>query len=215
MQVELHFGDHTEVAAAATQRPVQIGVLGRVRGHEGSVGQHHIGGPEVVDGQTVGTGEVADAAAEGQAGDAGGRDDAAGGGEPEGVRGMVEVAPVAAALYAGRPLLRVDADALHRAEVQDDAVVDGAEPRHAVGARADGEVESALAGGVDGDAHIGDVDGADDREGSAVDHRVVHRAGLVVDRRLCGDHLAADRFEHGQYGCAVHFRSLDGSDRVS
>ena len=100
--------------------------------------------------------------------------------------------------------LRVDPDPLHRAEVEHDAVVDRPEPGNAVRAVPDGEGEAALAGRVDGDAYVGDVYRAHDREWAPVDHRVVDGTRLVVLGRLCGDHLAAGGVEDRECWSAVH-----------
>ena len=48
VQRELELGDDAEVAAAAAQRPVQVGVLGRRRGHDAAVGGDDLRRHEVV-----------------------------------------------------------------------------------------------------------------------------------------------------------------------
>jgi hypothetical protein len=64
-----------EVFAASSQSPEEIRVLSLIRGNEAPVCQHHIGLDQAVDGQAIFAGEVADPAAESQAGNAGRRDD--------------------------------------------------------------------------------------------------------------------------------------------
>ena len=152
-----------------------------------AVGQHHVHVEQVVDGEAAGAREVADAAAEGEAADAGGGDDAAGGRQAEGVGGVVDVAPGAAALDAHGAVRRIDADALHRDEVDHQAVVADAEAGAVVPAAADGDEEAVLAGEVDGGDHVGDVRAAGDQRGLAVDHRVVDLAGGVVARVVRAD----------------------------
>ena len=49
VQAQLERRDDAEVAAAAAQRPVQVGVLVGARAHAAAVGQHDLGGDEVVD----------------------------------------------------------------------------------------------------------------------------------------------------------------------
>ena len=102
MQPEEERGDDAEVAAAAANRPEEVGVLVCAGRHEAAVGQHHVGFEQVVDRQTALAGQVAEAAAEGEAADAGGRDDAARRGQAEGVGGVVDVAPGAAARRPAR-----------------------------------------------------------------------------------------------------------------
>ena len=65
---------------------------------EAAVGQDDVGLEQVVDREPELAGQVADAAAEGDAADAGGGDDAARRRQTEGVGGMVEVAEQGAAL---------------------------------------------------------------------------------------------------------------------
>ena len=64
----------------------------------------------------------------------GGRDDAARRRQPEGVAGVIHVAPGRAAFRTGRAADRVHADAAHARQVRDDAAVRGAEARDAVSA---------------------------------------------------------------------------------
>ena len=77
MGLEEERGDDAEVAAAAANRPEQIAILVGAGDDETSVGEHHIGRQQVVDGQAVLAREVAHAAAERQPADAGAADDAA------------------------------------------------------------------------------------------------------------------------------------------
>ena len=58
-----------------------------------ALGGDHLGGKQVVDGEPVFAHEEADAAAEGEPGDAGVAHDAAGGGQTVGLRLVVDVAP--------------------------------------------------------------------------------------------------------------------------
>src|SRR3989454_4287424 len=113
VELELKGGDHSKVAAAASDRPEEVFVLLFARDNELAVGRDHVGRDEVVTREAIPAGKVADTAAQGQTADAGGRDDATGAGQPESVGGRVEVAPGGAAFCAGRAPLRVDANAAH------------------------------------------------------------------------------------------------------
>src|SRR3546814_4138277 len=53
VQAELERGDHAEVAAAAPQRPKQVGVLVLGRPQQLAVGGHDVDGEEVVDREAV------------------------------------------------------------------------------------------------------------------------------------------------------------------
>ena len=76
-------------------------------------------------------------------------------------------------------------------QVDDDAVVAGAEAGHAVAAAAHGEVEAVLAGEVDRRHDVAGVCRSTMTAGPPVDHRVVDRARLVVAVVAGRDHLAA------------------------
>ena len=93
-------GDDAEVPAAAAQRPEQVGVGVFAGGHEGAVGEHDVGGQQVVHGEAEAAGQVADAAAERQAGHAGGPDEAGRGGHAERHGRVVDVTPGAAGIGA-------------------------------------------------------------------------------------------------------------------
>ena len=82
VQRQLERGDDAEAAAAAAQRPEQLGVLVLGGAHDPAVPGDELGGDEVVAGQPVLALEPARAAAEREPGDAGGGDAPAGRGEP-------------------------------------------------------------------------------------------------------------------------------------
>ena len=75
VRAELERGDDAEVAAAAAQRPEQVGVLVGAGVHLRAVGQHHVGADQAVDREPEAARQVAEAAAEREPADAGGRDD--------------------------------------------------------------------------------------------------------------------------------------------
>src|SRR5204863_7859773 len=145
LQSELEPGDDTEVAAAAADRPEQVGVRlvvdpQHLTASGDDVGRHH-----VVDGEAVLAGQVADAAAQREAADPyrtgvaeahretvlSGRSGELGGGE--------------AGLGPGRAASDVDVDRRHVAQVDDQPVVGGAVAGPAVPAAADCERQAGLA----------------------------------------------------------------------
>ena len=93
MQRQLERRHDPEVAAASAQTPEEVGVLVLARMQEPAVGGDDVGADEVVAGKAVLPHQPADAAAEREARDAGGRDEPAGGGEAELLRLVVDVAP--------------------------------------------------------------------------------------------------------------------------
>ena len=114
VRAELEARDDAEVAAAAAQRPEQVGVLvGARRARSRAVGEDDVGRQQRVDRQAVVAHQPADAAAERQPADAGVRDLARRHREPVLLRGGVELAEQRAAAdaddraVAGRPSTRV------------------------------------------------------------------------------------------------------------
>ena len=181
MQPEEERGDDAEVAAAAAQRPEEIGVLRLAGGDEAAVGQHHVGLEQVVDGQAELAGEVAEPAAEGDAADAGGGDDAAGGGQPEGVGGVVQIAQRARRPRRGRcglPGRRGRRSSGERSMTSPSSQVPRPGPLWPPPRMA--TRRPLLAGEVDRGDDVGDVGALGDEGRVLVDHRVVDRAGLVV-----------------------------------
>src|SRR5262249_1198821 len=200
MQPEQERGHHAEVAPPAAHGPEEVAVVLGVGGDEATVRQHHIHAEQVVDSQAVGACEIADAAAQGEAADAGGGDEAAGGGQAEGMGGVIDVAPDAAALDAHGAVGGIDADALPAPQVDDQAVLAGAQAGAVVPAAAHGEGELVLAGEVDRGDDVGDVGAAGDERGPAVDHGVVDATGLVVARVGRLNQLAAQQSAQALYG---------------
>src|SRR5205807_1789551 len=71
MEAELEARNDAEVAAAAAEPPEQLGVLLVARANDLARGSDQLGGGQIVASESVLGGEVADAAAEGEAGDPG------------------------------------------------------------------------------------------------------------------------------------------------
>src|SRR6266545_6056622 len=191
LQLELERRHHAEVAASATKGPEQIRVHVLGRHQELTVRRHDVGRDQVVAGETEPPREVADPAAEGQAANPGGGEDAARRGEPEGVGRGVQVSPRGATLRPGRPPRRIDADPFHPGEVDDHPAVTRAEPRHSVRATADGQVDPAFASEVHRGDDVAGVHRAHHDRRPLVDHGVVDLAGLLVHLVVRGDDVPA------------------------
>ena len=101
-------------------------------------------------------------------------------------------APGAAAADAHGARARVDLDAVQEREVEDDAVVDDAQPAAVVAAAAHGEHEAVPAREGDRRRHVVGVRAATDECRVAVDHRVVDAARNVVTRVLGTHELARE-----------------------
>ena len=180
LELEREVGDDAEVAAAAPQPPEQVGVLVLVGHHELAVGGDHVAGAEGVDGEAELAHEVADAAAQGQAADAGVADEAAGGGQPEGLGLPVEMGVEAAALDLDRPGLGVDPRSGHCRQVDHQPVVAHGVAGDGVPAAPDGRVEALVAAEADGGDDVGHARAAGDQRRPALDVAVPDLADLVV-----------------------------------
>ena len=116
MQPVLERGDDAEIAAAAAQAPQQLGVLRSLDTDHLARRGYQLGADQVVAGQAVLAAQVAEAAAERQAGDAGIREHTARRGQPVHLRRRVQLAPGRAAAGACYAVDRVDLDGVQIGE---------------------------------------------------------------------------------------------------
>ena len=180
MQAVREGGRDAEVAAAAAQRPEEVGVgrLGHVE--HLAVGVDELDGQQVVGREAVLRHQPAEPAAEREPGDARRRDRAAGDGEPVLGRGAVELRPRETALGPHCAGLRVDLGALHLGEVDHHRVVGDRAAGHVVAAAADADVEPGGACEAHAGSHVGRASAADDHGRRPVDEAVVDPARRVV-----------------------------------
>ena len=154
VQPELEAGHDAEVAAAAANRPEQVGMLGLAGGQQAAVRGDDVDRHEGIDGHPVLAHEPADAATQGQAGDADARGVAERRRQAVGRRGTRVLAGGQAGLRPGQLAIGIDVQAAHAAQVEDDAAVDGAEAGQAVRSTANRQVEPGVAGEQDGAGHV-------------------------------------------------------------
>jgi hypothetical protein len=191
MRAELERRHHAEVAAAAAQRPEQIGLRFRGRGADGPVRAHHARRDEAVDRQAVLAAHPALAATQGQTGDAGLGHDPAGDDEAEGLGFAVEVGPERAALHSGDPCVGIDLDAAHPRQIDDHPVVAAGMAGDRMTAAADRDQQVMLAREVDGIDDIRRAGAPDDQCRTPPMHGVVDGSlGICRIRRL--QHLSTD-----------------------
>ena len=150
MEAELQGRDDPEVGAGPTHRPEQVRMVSLARSHVRAVSRHELDGRQVVEGQAESSLEPADAAAERQAGDAGVPDGPDGADEAMRLGRAVEFAEMRPAIRACEAAVRVDGDAAHPRQVDDDAIVAGREAGDAVASAADRDPEVRLARVPDG-----------------------------------------------------------------
>ena len=154
VQPEAEPGDHAEVAAAAPQRPEQVRVPVAAGRPDLAVGADDLGLDQVVDRPAEPAGQVAEAAAEGQAGHADLGDEAERGGQAVGLGGPVDVAQPAARPDLGQPGLGVDRDRAHAGQVDGQAAVGDGRPGDVVAAALDAEQHAVVAGEADRGGHV-------------------------------------------------------------
>ena len=208
VQAVLERGDDAEVRSGAAHAPEQIGVVVLAGGDELAVRSNEVDGEQVVDRRAVLAHQPADPAAERQAGDPGVRDDAADGGEPEVLRLAVELAPQHARLGARRPRCRVDADALHRRQVDHEPAIAERMPADPVATGAHRDEQIALARVANGRDHVGDAGAARDAGRPAVDRAVPDPAALVIadarrQQQLAAQHARPDSSSPSVPRCGV------------
>ena len=191
MEAELGLGDDAEVAAAALQRPEQVGVLVLGRDDDVAVRGHDVGRDQAVAGEAELALEPAAAAAGRESDHAGRRDAAAGDREPELLRLAVELTPVDARLDARGAALRIDAHSFQCAQIEHDPAVAAREARDRVAAAAECEREAGQPRQPDRADHVRRAGRAQDRRGAAVEHPVENLSGLVVAGVAGLDHVAA------------------------
>ena len=132
-------GDDAEVAATTAYCPEQVGMLGGASRDKAAIGEYHVYAQQVVNRQAKCTQEVADASTQRQSTDAGSRNEATWRRQPEGMRGMVYLAPGAAAFDASGTRGRIDANTFHVRQVDHQAVIADAQARTAVPAASHGQ----------------------------------------------------------------------------
>ena len=142
---ELDRGHDAEVAAAAAQRPEQVGVVLGVRAHEAAVGGDELERGHGVGLQPVLAGQPAHAAAERVAGDPDVRRRAVQARQAVGREPRRDAIPLDAGADADALGPGVDADLLERADVQQQGVVQVAERTLVVGGRLGRDAQSGAA----------------------------------------------------------------------
>jgi hypothetical protein len=178
-----------EVPAAASDRPVEIGVdVGRGRAQL-AVGADELGREDVVARQAVLAAGPSFAAAQGEPGYAGVGHDASGSHETEGLGLAVHVPPQRSALDTGDARLGIDVDAAHLGKVDEHAAVDAREAGHGVPATADGDQQVVFPGEVHGVDDVGRAGGDHDDRRAPGMHGVVGGSNVGVAGVIRGEHL--------------------------
>jgi hypothetical protein len=166
---------------------------------QAAVGRDHVEGQDRVARPTMEAREVAEAAAERQAGDAGVRDEAENGSQAMELRLTVDVAEEATNLRAGDATRRVHPHAAHERHVEGEPAVAHAEAGDVVTAAFDRERHAVGACEVDAGDDVGSAEAAEHGSRAPVDHAVPEGAGGVVGgigrRQKRATNLRSERVE--------------------
>src|SRR5882724_4490338 len=117
---------------------------------------------------------------------------------------MVDVALRASSADPRRAGNRVDAHALHRRQVDDQAVIDAGEPGAIVAAAPNGDAQIIVATKIHRRYHVGDIDTASDQQRVLVDHAVVERTGIVIVGLATPDDRSAQVLTQFALGFVTH-----------
>ncbi len=202
VEVELERGHHAEVAAAALDRPKQIGVLRRAGRHQLPLGVDHVGRAEVVSGQPVLPAEPAEPAAQRQPGHAGGGVDPGGGGQSEGLGLVVQVPEGHAGVDPSPAAVGIDVDRAHPRQIDHHAPIADGAPRDVVTGALDRHQQAVFTAKAHRLHHVGDAAATHDQRRVAIDHRVPNGSGLIISWRLWCDDLPTDPPRQLIEGCA-------------
>ena len=134
--------------------------------------------------------EVSHAAAQRQTADAGGGNDSGGHSQSEGMRGMIDIAPCAAAADAHGSRGRIDMNKLDRGEIDHQAIVADSQAAGVMAAAANGDLQVMLTAEVNGRHHVGHVGAFAIKRGLRLDHGVIDLALCVVTRIVRLDQVA-------------------------
>jgi hypothetical protein len=172
--------DDSEVPPASLQCPEKILVLLLACDKETSVCGNHVSRYQVVARETKCSREISNAATKRESGDSSRCDDAARGRHAECVGRVIESAPGDATFGTNGSSLRIDADAIHRREINDHATIVCAKARHAVGTAPDRKILSLLASKLDRCHHIRGIGASHDHGGPPIDHPVVDFSSVLI-----------------------------------
>jgi hypothetical protein len=218
MKTKLELGDDSEVAPAAAQTPEELRVLCLARLDQLAVGGDQVDRAELVDRQPVLPMQPTDTAAERQSGDARVADEPTGRREPKRLGLAVELAPERTRLHPRLVRVWIDPDALHRPQVDDDAVVADRVTGIAVPSAANGDRQAGIVREPDSCDHVRDASATRDQRGEPINRPVPDPAAVVVGRVARHDHLTVEAVELAQRdvggtGCAhsrpQHCRSVN------
>ena len=184
--------DDAEIATPAAQRPEEVGVLLGARRQQLAFGADDLEREDVVAGQAMLSHQPADAAPEGQAGDAGPGDDTRGHRQAMQVRFAIDIAERRPALDPRRTPARVDENAPHPGQIDHDSVVAQRTPGDVVAAAPDGNQQVVRAREPDRMDDIGGSTAPDDHAWTLLDAGIPDPPRAIIVGVRWQDHPAGD-----------------------
>ena len=169
-----------EVPAAAAQSPQQFGLVGLAYDDHRSVGEHHLGGQEIVAGEAEPSRQVAVSTTESQTPHARVRYHAGRSRQAEALRLRVHVPEEGAARNRGGAGVGIHVDLTHAREVDYDAPVRRRSPRDTVTPRPDGHLDICANGQRDRGRHVLCTRAPGDDTGTLVHHGVPYAPSALV-----------------------------------
>jgi hypothetical protein len=188
-------GHDAKVAAAAAQRPEQVGLRVGTGCHAPPVRQHDFRAEQVVRRQAIGAAEGAVAAPQGQAGHADRAADAQRRDQAVGAGGSGHILDPGAACDSGRKRLRVHRHIPHPGEVDDEPIVAQGAPRPVVPAAAHRQLQAVAPRGAHRRLHVLGLFAERDYRGAAAHGTAPYARALVIELVPWHRHAAG-------YGCS-------------
>ena len=179
VQQECEPSDHAEVAAAAPQRPEQLCVDLAIGGADRAVGGDDLHLVEVVDGPAEAAHQVAETAAEGQAGDADLGDESEHGRQAVPLRGAVDVLEQAAGSDMDTAGGGVDGDIAHPGQIEGQTLVGEGGAGDVVPTAFDAQQQPVVAGELHGYGDVAGGDRLNDERRSPGRQGVPHQHGTI------------------------------------
>jgi hypothetical protein len=123
---------------------------------------------------------MAEPPAQGESANASGGDNTAGRGQAKCMRRVIHISPGTTTLNADRTCHGIDANALHRREIDDQAIIAHAKTTGIVAATTHGNEYVVIAGEMDRSDDVGDIGAPHDQAGMPVNHAIIDLAHRLV-----------------------------------
>src|SRR5262245_20035575 len=193
MQLIVEARRHTEISSDLAYSPEQIGFLVLASPDRLALGGDELDGYEIVESQTLLSYHAPQTASDVEPLNSGARYYTASDCQAVPLGLAIEFAPCDAALRPHPPVLRLDANLLHRGQVDHQAAINGGTSRYVVATSADRHFETELLCEPDGIGHVGRVSALRDQCRAFVHEPVVDFSCFLVGDVSRLQKVAAER----------------------